>query len=179
MADSFGTQDTLDVAGKQLTFFNLKTLAKTYPSVNTLPFSLRVLAENLLRHEDGRIVTREDIEAIATWDARANPSQEIAYHPARVLLQDFTGVPAIVDLAAMRDAMTELGGDPNQINPLQPADLVIDHSVMVDRFASVKSFALNTAIEYERNQERYQFLRWGQQAFQNFSVVPPGTGICH
>ncbi|MEL6545488.1 MAG: aconitate hydratase AcnA, partial [Myxococcota bacterium] len=140
---------------------------------------LRVLAENLLRHEDGRVVSKEDIEAIANWDPKAKPTQEIAYHPARVLLQDFTGVPAVVDLAAMRDAMTALGGDPNKINPLQPADLVIDHSVMVDRFASVKSFALNTAIEYERNKERYQFLRWGQQAFENFSVVPPGTGICH
>ncbi len=179
MADSFGTKDTLKAGGETLTFFSLKKLAETFPSVKTLPYSLRVLAENLLRHEDGRVVSKGDIEAIANWDAKAKPSQEIAYHPARVLLQDFTGVPAVVDLAAMRDAMNELGGDPNKINPLQPADLVIDHSVMVDRFASVKSFALNTAIEYERNKERYQFLRWGQQAFENFSVVPPGTGICH
>ncbi|MEO1483185.1 MAG: aconitate hydratase AcnA [Myxococcota bacterium] len=179
MTNSFGTRDTLNVAGQSLTFYNLKTLSETHPSVMKLPFSLRVLVENLLRHEDGRVVTQAEIEAIANWDPKAKPTEEIAYHPARVLLQDFTGVPAIVDLAAMRDAMTTLGGDPNQINPLQPADLVIDHSVMVDRFASRGSLALNTAIEYQRNQERYQFLRWGQQAFENFSVVPPGTGICH
>ena len=138
-----------------------------------------MLLENLLRNEDGQTVEAGDIEALATWVATDEPSREIAYTPARVLLQDFTGVPAIVDLAAMRDAMRDLGGDPPRINPLQPAELVIDHSVQVDEFATRFAFKFNAEREFERNRERYAFLRWGQQAFDNFKVVPPDTGICH
>ena len=175
MANSFGTSSELDVGGKRYRYHRLGGL----PNVARLPFSLRVLLENLLRHEDGRVVTREQIEAVLGWDPKATPSTEIAYHPARVLLQDFTGVPAVVDLAAMREALAALGGDPQRINPLNRADLVIDHSVVVDRFASEGAFPFNAAIDYERNRERYAFLRWGQQAFRNFSVVPPQTGICH
>ena len=138
------------------------------------------MLENLLRNEDGRSVTKADIEAVAAWlDNRGKTEHEIAFRPARVLMQDFTGVPAVVDLAAMRDAMKALGGDPNKINPLVPVDLVIDHSVVVDYFGTAKALGQNVAREYEQNQERYRFLKWGQQAFSNFSVVPPGTGICH
>src|SRR5690606_26160044 len=145
-----------------------------------LPFSMKVLLENLLRKEDGRAVTKESIEAVAAWlSNRGSAGVEIAYSPARVLMQDFTGVPAVVDLAAMRDAMVALGGDPEKINPLNPVDLVIDHSVMVDEFGNPRAFQLNVDREYERNYERYQFLKWGQSAFDNFRVVPPGTGICH
>ncbi len=144
-----------------------------------LPFSLRILLENLLRHEDGRTVTMDDIRFLASWDPQAEPSREIAYMPARVLMQDFTGVPAVVDLAAMRDAMKTLGGDPEKINPLQPAELVIDHSVQVDEFGTVRAYDLNAALEFQRNRERYAFLKWGQTAFNNFSAVPPGMGICH
>src|SRR5512144_2743090 len=144
-----------------------------------LPYSLKVLLENALRLEDGTSVTSEDVEAIATWEAKADPSVEIPFQPARVLMQDFTGVPAIVDLAAMRDAMEALGGDPARINPLVPVELVIDHSVQVDEYGTREAFADNVKLEYERNQERYVFLRWGQKAFRNFEVVPPGTGICH
>jgi aconitate hydratase len=141
--------------------------------------TLKILLENLLRYEDGKTVTHEDIEALIKWDPQAEPDCEIAYRPARVLMQDFTGVPAVVDLAAMRDAMTTLGGDPDRINPLQPAELVIDHSVQVDSYGSDKSMDLNSELEYQRNQERYSFLKWGQKAFSNFKVVPPDTGIVH
>ena len=144
-----------------------------------LPFSLRILLENLLRQEDGKSVTADDIEFLAKWQAKAEPAREIAFMPARVLMQDFTGVPAIVDLAAMRDAMKSLGGDPEKINPLQPAELVIDHSVQVDEYGSANAYSLNAALEFQRNRERYAFLKWGQSAFRNFSAVPPGMGICH
>ena len=145
--------------------------------VARLPFSLKILLENLLRHEDGETVRADDIEALARWDANAEPSREIAFTPARVLMQDFTGVPAVVDLAAMRDAMAALGGDPAKINPLVPVELVIDHSVQVDEFGTRDAFDANAELEFERNRERYAFLRWGQDAFENFQVVPPDTGI--
>jgi len=144
--------------------------------VSRLPFSLKVLLENLLRFEDGRTVTKEDIEAVKAWLKTRTSDREIAYRPARVLMQDFTGVPAVVDLAAMRDAVKNLGSDPKKINPLVPVDLVIDHSVMVDKFGTATAFKENTEIEYQRNRERYEFLRWGSKAFNNFRVVPPGTG---
>src|SRR5262249_36305783 len=147
--------------------------------LSRLPVSLKVLLENLLRYEDGRSVTKQDVQAIAAWLKKKSSDREIAYRPARVLMQDFTGVPAVVDLAAMREAMIKLGGDPEKINPLSPVDLVIDHSVMVDYFAGSGAFKKNVELEYERNGERYAFLRWGQSAFSNFRVVPPGTGICH
>ena len=150
-----------------------------FKGIDTLPYSIRVLLENLLRYEDGKTVTREDIEAVANWDPSAAPSTEIAFRPSRVLLQDFTGVPAVVDLAAMRDQFAKMGGDPSRINPLQPADLVIDHSVQVDSYGLLRSFEDNVKREFERNQERYQFLKWGQSAFENMRVVPPGTGIVH
>ncbi len=150
-----------------------------FKGIETLPYSIRVLLENLLRHEDGKTVTREDIEAVANWDPSAEPSTEIAFRPSRVLLQDFTGVPAVVDLAAMRDQFAKMGGDPSRINPLQPADLVIDHSVQVDSYGLLRSFEDNVKREFERNLERYQFLKWGQSAFENMRVVPPGTGIVH
>ncbi|MEM7154499.1 MAG: aconitate hydratase AcnA [Myxococcota bacterium] len=178
--DSFGARSTLRVGDRSYEIFRLDALSKAgVGHVETLPFSLRVLVENLLRHEDGSAVTRDDIAAAAGWDAKAEPSVEIAYHPARVLLQDFTGVPAVVDLAAMRDAIATMGGDPQRINPEQPADLVIDHSVQIDHFGSDQAFGLNVALEYQRNRERYAFLRWGKESFENFGVVPPGTGICH
>ena len=178
--DSFGARSTLTVGDRSYEIFRLDALKTAgVGHVDSLPFSLRVLVENLLRHEDGVAVTRDDIEAAADWDAKAEPSVEIAYHPARVLLQDFTGVPAVVDLAAMRDAIKTMGGDPQRINPLQPADLVIDHSVQIDHFGSDQAFGLNVQLEYQRNRERYAFLRWGQESFESFSVVPPGTGICH
>ncbi len=177
--DSFKTRDTMKVGAKDYTVYDLAKLGKDHPQVAKLPFSLRVLLENLLRHEDGRVATKDDVMAVVNWEPTKTPDKEIAYHPARVLLQDFTGVPCVVDLAAMRDAVKKLGGDPKRINPLQQVDLVIDHSVQVDKFGSIQSLALNTAIEMSRNKERYVFLRWGQQAFDNFSVVPPGTGICH
>ena len=179
MADSFGTRTTLESGGRSLEYRSLPKLAETHADVATLPFSLRVLLENLLRLEDGVAVTRSDIEAIAGWDPAATPSAEIAYTPARVLLQDFTGVPAVVDLAAMRDAMAEMGGDPSKINPLRPVDLVIDHSVQVDVARSHLALEKNIELEYERNGERYAFLRWGQGAFRNFTAVPPGAGIVH
>ena len=144
-----------------------------------LPYALKILLENLLRTEDGQTVRPEDIEALADWQAKAEPSREIAFTPSRVLLQDFTGVPAVVDLAAMRDAMKRMGGDPRRINPLQPVELVIDHSVQVDDFGSAGSFRTNAEMEFARNRERYLFLRWGQKAFRNFKVVPPDTGIVH
>lgn len=179
MNDSFKTKTTLSAGGATVSFFSVETLAKEHPEVRTLPYSLKVLLENLLRHEDGRVVKREDVLALAKWDPKAEPDKEIAFHPARVLMQDFTGVPAVVDLAAMREAIVAMGGDAARVNPLSPADLVIDHSVQVDSFASSLAFGRNVELEYERNRERYEFLRWGQNAFRNFRVVPPGTGICH
>ncbi len=177
--DSFHTQGSLEVQGVVYSVFRLAELAKRHPAVARLPLSLKVLLENLLRHEDGRVVRREHVEKMAAWDAKAPPETEISFHVARVLLQDFTGVPAVVDLAAMREALAALGGDPNKINPRNPADLVIDHSVVVDQFGSTTAFAVNAELEFERNRERYAFLRWGQDAFHNFRVVPPDTGICH
>ncbi|MCW2961093.1 MAG: aconitate hydratase 1 [Thermoleophilia bacterium] len=179
MADSFGTRTTLDSGGRTVEYSSLPTLTEQFPEVASLPFSLRVLLENLLRLEDGVAVTKADIEAIVKWDPTAKPDTEIAYTPARVLMQDFTGVPAIVDLAAMRDAMAEMGGDPSKINPLRPVDLVIDHSVQVDEFRSKLALDTNIELEYERNGERYAFLRWGQGAFRYFTAVPPGVGIVH
>jgi aconitate hydratase len=175
--NSFGAKDTLDVGGRTYEIFRLEALQQRF-DVTRLPFSLKVLLENLLRTEGGS-VTAADIEALASWDAKAQPSKEIAFAPARVLMQDFTGVPAVVDLAAMRDAMAEMGGDPAKINPLAPAELVIDHSVQVDAFGTRDSFRFNAEREFERNQERYAFLRWGQGAFDDFAVVPPDTGIVH
>ena len=169
----------LQVAGQTYSYYSLAELAKTYPSIARLPYSMKVLLENLLRNQDGSSVTAEDIEAVATWSGKNDSPREIAFRPSRVLMQDFTGVPAVVDLAAMRDAMGQIGGNPEKINPLSPVDLVIDHSVMVDHFGSADAASRNTQIEFERNAERYQFLRWGSKAFSNFRVVPPGTGICH
>jgi aconitate hydratase len=166
--------------GKTYTYFDLKEAEKNgLDGASKLPYTLKVLLENLLRFEDGRTVTKADIEAVAAWTKTGKSSHEIAYRPARVLMQDFTGVPAVVDLAAMRDATTSLGGDPKSVNPLVPVDLVIDHSVMVDYFGHDDSFEKNVSREYERNGERYEFLKWGSSAFDNFRVVPPGTGICH
>src|SRR5689334_15910527 len=177
-SDSFGARSTLDVAGRSYEIHRLDALAEKF-DVARLPYSIKVLLENVLRLEDGVNVTREAIEAIAGWDAAAEPSVEIPFQPARVLMQDFTGVPAVVDLAAMRDAMAEIGGDPEAINPLVDVDLVIDHSVQVDAFGNARAFAVNAEREFERNRERYSFLKWGREAFDNFSVVPPATGICH
>ena len=178
MTDSFNARATLDVEGNAYEIFRLKALEDKF-DLGRLPFSLKVLLENLLRKEDGVNITRENIEALAQWNPEAKPSTEIGFTPARVLMQDFTGVPAVVDLAAMRDAMQRLGGHPSRINPLEQADLVIDHSVMVDVFGSRDALERNIEIEYHRNYERYKFLRWGQNAFSNFRVVPPGTGIVH
>ncbi len=164
---------------RSYTIFSLPALAARGFNLSRLPFSLKILLENLLRREDGVNVTAGDIEFLAKWDAKAEPSREIAYMPARVLMQDFTGVPAVVDLAAMRDAIKTLGGDPERVNPLAPAELVIDHSVQVDEFGTAGAFDANTLLEFERNRERYAFLKWGQTAFRNFSAVPPGMGICH
>ncbi len=177
MKNSFDARSTLDVNGKSYTIFRLDAVKEA--SLSRLPYSLKILMENLLRTEDGVNVRREDILAIANWNPKAQPSVEIAFTPARVIMQDFTGVPAVVDLAAMRDAVVKLGGRAQAINPLSPAELVIDHSVQVDTYGSADSLAQNTAIEFDRNQERYSFLRWGQDAFSNFKVVPPNTGIVH
>ncbi|MDS1136905.1 aconitate hydratase AcnA [Nitratireductor indicus] len=179
--DSFNCRRTLKVGDAEYVYFDLKEAEKNgLAGISRLPFSMKVLLENLLRNEDGRSVTKSDIEAVAAWlEDRGTAGHEIAYRPARVLMQDFTGVPAVVDLAAMRDAMVSLGGDPQKINPLVPVDLVIDHSVIVDEFGTPKAFARNVELEYQRNGERYRFLKWGQKAFKNFRVVPPGTGICH
>jgi aconitate hydratase len=179
MANSFGSLFTLSVGGKAHTIHRLAAIEQIHPQAKKLPFSLKVLLENLLRNENGLSVRRADIEALALWQPKAEPTVEINFTPARVLMQDFTGVPCVVDLAAMRDAMKALGGDPARINPLVPVELVIDHSVQVDDSGNPQAFANNTALEYERNQERYQFLRWGQNAFRNFQVVPPETGIVH
>jgi aconitate hydratase len=178
MNNSFDARTELKVGDKKYEIYSCARLAGKYP-VDKLPFAQKILLENLLRTEDGVNVTRDDIEALAKWDAKATPDKEIAFTPARVLMQDFTGVPAVVDLAAMRDAMSALGGDPNKINPLSPAELVIDHSVQVDVFGTKSSAEENAKIEFDRNQERYGFLRWGQEAFSNFVVVPPDTGIVH
>ncbi len=176
--DSFGARSSLEVGGREYEIYRLDALQERFDSAR-LPYSLKVLLENVLRLEDGDSVTEDDVEAIATWDAEAEPSVEIPYQPARVLMQDFTGVPAVVDLAAMRDAMDEIGGDATAINPLVDVDLIIDHSVQVDAFGNARAFEINAEREFERNQERYAFLRWGQEAFDNFRVVPPATGICH
>jgi aconitate hydratase len=176
--DSFGARSELEVGGRTYEVFRLDALQQRF-DVARLPYSLKVLLENVLRLEDGRSVGAAEVESIASWDAAAEPSAEIPYQPARVLMQDFTGVPAVVDLAAMRDAMAEIGGDAEKINPLVDVDLVIDHSVQVDAFGNERAFALNAEREFERNRERYSFLKWGREAFDNFSVVPPATGICH
>lgn len=179
MKDSFGAFRSLAVGDRELRFASLGALDERGLSLDRLPFSLKILLENLLRREDGQAVTAEDIEAVAKWSPSATPSDEIAFMPARVLLQDFTGVPAIVDLAAMRDAMREMGGDPTKINPLQPVELVIDHSVQVDEYGTAAAFLINKEKEFGRNEERYSFLKWGQNALDNFKAVPPGTGIVH
>src|SRR5919109_262531 len=176
--NSFDARAELEVAGRTYDYFRLEALQSSY-DVARLPFSLKVLLENLLRNEDGVGVRKEDVEALASWDHNAQPSKEIAFTPARVVLQDFTGVPCVVDLAAMRDAMADLGGDPAKINPLVPVELVIDHSVQVDVFGTRDAFRINAEKEFERNKERYAFLRWGQTAFEGFKVVPPDTGIVH
>ena len=178
--NSFGARATLNVEGRPYTIYRLDALRGiSAGNADKLPFSLKILLENLLRNEDGAFVKRDDIEAMARWDVKGRVEREIAFRTARVLLQDFTGVPAVVDLAAMRDAIVRLGGDPEKINPLQPVDLVIDHSVQVDEYGTEAAFFLNTKLEFERNKERYVFLRWGQNALENFRAVPPGTGICH
>src|SRR5579862_730704 len=177
-ANSFGAKSELDVGGRSYEIFRIDALQASF-DVARLPFSLKILLENLLRNEDGESIRAADIEALARWNAKAEPTEEIAFTPARVVMQDFTGVPAIVDLAAMRDAMKAMGGDPGKINPLVPAELVIDHSVQVDVFGTAQAFERNAELEFERNKERYSFLRWGQTAFDNFKVVPPDTGIVH
>src|SRR4249919_3487004 len=177
--DSLKTRSTLEAGGKRFAYYSLGKAAATLGDVSRLPFSMKVLLENLLRFEDGVTVTRDDLQAMADWQKERRINREIQYRPARVLMQDFTGVPAVVDLAAMRDAMKSLGGDAQKINPLVPVHLVIDHSVMVDEFGTPRSFAQNVELEYARNAERYEFLKWGSKAFDNFKVVPPGTGICH
>src|ERR1700679_156491 len=181
--NSFAAKSSLNSGNGSFEIYRLSALEKAgIGNIARLPFSLKVLLENLLRHEDGRFVFAEDIRALAGWDptsAEGATEKEISFMPARVLLQDFTGVPAVVDLAAMRDAMRQLGGDPTKINPLLPAELVIDHSVQVDKFGVEGAFAFNADLEMQRNIERYAFLRWGQKGFENFKVVPPDTGICH
>lgn len=178
--NSFGTQSTISIGSQVFLFHALKKLpARFEPDLKTLPFSLLILLENLLRHEDGKNVRSQDIEALLAWNPRAQPTYEIQFTPGRVLLQDFTGVPVVADLTAMRSQMQRLGGDPVRINPLQPVDLVIDHSVQVDSFGKADSLAVNTHLELQRNQERYQLLKWAQKSFNNFRVVPPATGICH
>ncbi|HTM84277.1 MAG TPA: aconitase family protein, partial [Mycobacterium sp.] len=173
--NSFGARDTLAVGSDEYQIYRLAAV----PGTEKLPYSLKVLAENLLRNEDGANITKDHIQAIANWDPAAEPNTEIQYTPARVIMQDFTGVPCIVDLATMREAVAALGGDPDKVNPLAPADLVIDHSVIADFANTPQAFEANVALEYQRNAERYQFLRWGQGAFSDFKVVPPGTGIVH
>ncbi|MFZ4077772.1 MAG: aconitase family protein, partial [Legionellaceae bacterium] len=178
--DTLATQCQLTVNGKIYHYYSLKEAEKShFNGIHRLPYSLKVLFENLLRFEDGKTVTTTDIQALANWLTTKTSDHEIAYRPARVLMQGFTGVPAVVDLAAMRDALQAMHKDPQKISPLSPVDLVIDHSIMVDQFATNNALQVNTAIEMTRNNERYQFLRWGQKAFSNFQVVPPGTGICH
>jgi len=177
--NSFASRASLTSGQHSYTIYRLPALTARGFNLSRLPFSLKILLENLLRREDGVNVTASDIEFLANWDAKAEPSREIAYMPARVLMQDFTGVPAIVDLGAMRDAIKTLGGDPERVNPLVPAELVIDHSVQVDEFGTSGAYDANALLEFQRNRERYAFLKWGQTAFRNFSAVPPGMGICH
>ncbi|HBK08447.1 MAG TPA: aconitate hydratase, partial [Acetobacteraceae bacterium] len=177
--DTLKTRRTLTVEGKGYDYFSLPEAAKTLGDISRLPVSLKVLLENTLRFEDGRSYKVDDAKSIVGWLAKASSTKEVPFKPARILLQDFTGVPAVVDLAAMRDGLTKLGGDPQKVNPLVPVDLVIDHSVMVDFSGTADSETKNVDVEFERNEERYRFLRWGQEAFNNFRVVPPGTGICH
>src|SRR4051794_29152311 len=177
--NTFGSRSVLRVGKRDYEISRIDALDKQGISTATLPFSLRILLENLLRREDGKAVTADTIKSLASWTGKTTSANEIAFMPSRVLLQDFTGVPAVVDLAAMRDAMKQLGGDPNLINPLQPAELVIDHSVQVDEAGSKNAFAINADLEFARNKERYSFLRWGQTAFKNFAIVPPDTGIVH
>src|SRR5687768_5557456 len=177
--DSFGAKSTLSVGDRDYEIFRLDAVQGEGLDIASLPFSLKVLLENLLRTEDGADITADDIKALAGWDETADPDKEIQFTPARVIMQDFTGVPCVVDLATMREAMAELGGDASKINPLAPAEMVIDHSVIADVFGTPEAFERNVEIEYERNRERYQFLRWGQDAFDDFKVVPPGTGIVH
>src|SRR5690242_4054280 len=177
--DSFGAKSTLDVDGTSYEIFRLDAVTGEGLDVASLPYSLKVLLENLLRTEDGADITADDIKALAGWDETAQPDKEIQFTPARVIMQDFTGVPCIVDLATLREAAAELGGDASKINPLAPAEMVIDHSVIAEAFGTPEAFVRNVEIEYDRNKERYQFLRWGQTAFDDFKVVPPGTGIVH
>src|SRR5689334_11408793 len=177
--DSLNTRSALEAEGKSYAYYSLTKAGETLGDFSRLPFSMKVLLENLLRFEDGETVTHDDLQAMVDWLKERRINREIQYRPARVLMQDFTGVPAVVDLAAMRDAMAQLGGDPQKINPLVPVHLIIDHSVMVDEFGTPMAFEKNVEFEYERNGERYEFLKWGSQAFDNFKVVPPGTGICH
>src|SRR5689334_22127347 len=178
--NSFGTRTELHVGGKPVQIYSLPALEKAgYPGVARLPYSMKILLENLLRREDNAFVKADDIRAVAEWNATANVEKEISFMPSRVLLQDFTGVPCVVDLAAMRDAVIDLGGNPDRINPLQPVELVIDHSVQVDYFGRSDAFTLNAELEFSRNLERYGFLRCGQQAFNNLTVVPPDTCIVH
>src|ERR1700740_2420456 len=177
--NSFNTRSTLKVGKKEYEIYRLDGLDKAGISTKHLPFSLRILLENLLRTEDGRNVTQEEVRALARWNSKSKAEKEIAFTPSRVLLQDFTGVPCVVDLAAMRDAMKKLGGDPALINPLQPVELVIDHSVQVDEFGTANAFEMNALLEFQRNKERYSFLRWGQTGFRNLAIVPPDTGIVH
>src|SRR6476660_4292770 len=178
--NSFNTRTEIRAGGQTVQIYSLPALEKAgFAGVSRLPYSMKILLENLLRREDNAFVKSDDIEALARWDAKAHVEKEISFMPARVLLQDFTGVPCVVDLAAMRDAMIDLKGDPDRVNPLQPVELVIDHSVQVDYFARADAFTLNAELEFARNRERYSFLRWGQEAFRNFRVVPPDTGIVH
>ncbi|HEX6162576.1 MAG TPA: aconitase family protein, partial [Vicinamibacterales bacterium] len=177
--DTFKTRASLTVGADTVTYYSLPVLERQFPGVARLPYSLKILLENLLRREDNAFVKSSDISALAGWDPKTIIQKEISFMPARVLLQDFTGVPCVVDLAAMRDGIVALGGDPQKVNPLQPVELVIDHSVQVDHFGTANALALNADLEYHRNRERYVFLRWGQTAFRNFRVVPPETGIVH
>ena len=177
--NSFNSRSSLKVGNKEYEIYRLDALDKQGITTKHLPYSLRILLENLLRTEDGRNVKKEDIRSMAAWNKNSKPDKEIAFTPSRVLLQDFTGVPCVVDLAAMRDAMQQLGGDPALINPLQPVELVIDHSVQVDEFGTASAFDMNALLEFQRNKERYSFLRWGQTGFRNLAIVPPDTGIVH
>jgi len=180
MSNAFGTFSQLESKQGKTGYYSLAKLEKDgIGPVSRLPFSLRILVENLLRNCDGNVIKEEDVQVLANWDVKSGQSREIAYNPARVILQDFTGVPAVVDLAALRSAMDRLGGSPSRINPQIPVDLVIDHSVQIDKFGSKEALAFNVEKEFERNYERYQFLRWGQESFVNFRVVPPATGIIH
>ena len=180
MYDSFKTKKTLKIGKKTYTYYSLKYAEKNgLKNVSALPYSIKVLLENLIRHEDDKTVLKSDIIEFQKWKKQKKISKEINFRPARVLMQDFTGVPAVVDLASMRSAIKDKKGDPKKINPLSPVDLVIDHSVMVDKFGSASAHKTNVDLEYKRNIERYEFLRWGQKSFDNFRVVPPGTGICH